>query len=44
MLLVAKLAKTKIEKSCKIIETMAYGYSSESTQRGLSNEYQHGRV
>ena len=25
-------------------ETMAYGYSSESTQRELSNEYQHDRV
>ena len=27
-----------------MIETMAYGYSSVSTQRQLSNEYQHGRV
>ena len=25
-------------------ETLAYGYSSESTQRELSNEYQHDRV
>ena len=25
-------------------ETLANGYSSESTQRGLSNEYQHDRV
>ena len=25
-------------------ETLANGYSSESTQRELSNEYQHGRV
>ena len=25
-------------------ETVAYGYSSESTQRGLSNKYQHYRV
>ena len=25
-------------------ETMAYGYSSESTQRELSREYQHDRV
>ena len=25
-------------------ETMANGYSSESTQRELSNEYQHDRV
>ena len=27
-----------------MIETMRYGYSSESTQRDLSNEYQHDRV
>ena len=26
-----------------MIETLAHGYSSESTQRELSNEYQHGR-
>ena len=25
-------------------ETLGYGYSSESTQRDLSNEYQHDRV
>ena len=25
-------------------ETLAYGYSSESAQRELSNEYQHSRV
>ena len=25
-------------------ETLAYGYSYESTQRELSNEYQHDRV
>ena len=25
-------------------ETLAYGYSSESTQQALSNEYQHDRV
>ena len=25
-------------------ETLAYGYSSESTPRELSNEYQHDRV
>ena len=25
-------------------ETLAHGYSSEVTQRGLSNEYQHDRV
>ena len=27
-----------------MIETLAYGYSSESTLRELSNEYQHDRV
>ena len=27
-----------------MIETMANGYSSESSQRELSNEYQHVRV
>ena len=25
-------------------ETLVYGYSSESTQGEISNEYQHGRV
>ena len=25
-------------------ETLSNGYSSENTQRELSNEYQHGRV
>ena len=25
-------------------ETMAYGYSSESTQQELSNEYRHDKV
>ena len=33
-----------MQKPRKIIETTANGYSSESTQRGLSNEYQHDRV
>ena len=28
----------------KTIETMAHGYSSESTYRELSNEYQYARV
>ena len=28
----------------KMTETLAHGYSSESTQRELSNEYQHDRV
>ena len=27
-----------------MIETLAYGYSYESTQQDLSNEYHHGRV
>ena len=30
--------------SWKITETLGNGYSSESTQRELSNEYQHDRV
>ena len=33
-----------MQKSCKMTETLAYGYSSESTQLELSNEYQHDRV
>ena len=32
------------QKNLKMTETLAYGYSCESTQQGLSNEYQHGRV
>ena len=28
----------------KMAETLVYGYSSESTQQELSNEYQHDRV
>ena len=32
------------QKSWKIIETWANGYSSESTQQELSKEYQHDRV
>ena len=31
-------------KNWKMIETLAPGYSYESTQRELSNEYQHDRV
>ena len=31
-------------KKRKLTETLANGYSSESTQRELSNEYQHDRV
>ena len=33
-----------MQKTWKMTETLANGYSSESTQRGLSNEYQQGRV
>ena len=33
-----------MQKSWKITETLAYGYSYESTHRDLSNEYQHDRV
>ena len=32
------------EKTEKMIETLAHGYSPESTRRELSNEYQHSRV
>ena len=32
------------KKTEKITETLANGYLSESTQRGLTNEYQHDRV
>ena len=45
MLLVANLANTKwYKKPEKMTETLAHGYSSESAQRELSNEYQHDRV
>ena len=33
-----------MQKSGKMTEKLAYGYSSESAQRELSNEYQHDRV
>ena len=33
-----------MQKNFQMTETMAYGYSSESTQRELSNEYQYDRV
>ena len=32
------------QKSWKMTETMANGYSYESTQKELSNEYQHDKV
>ena len=45
ILLVANLANTKWCKTTrKMTETLAHGYSSESTQRELSNDYQHHRV
>ena len=33
-----------MQKTEKITETLAHGYSSESTQQEPSNEYQHDRV
>ena len=33
-----------VQKNWKMTETLAYGYSSESTQQELSNEYQHDKV
>ena len=33
-----------MQKPLKMTETLAHAYSSESTQRELSNEYQHDRV
>ena len=45
MLLVANLASTKsYKKPWKMTETLAYGYSFESTQWELSNEYLQDRV
>ena len=45
MLLVANSANTKtMPELLKMTETLANGYSYESTQRELSNEYQHDRV
>ena len=45
MLLVANLANTKrCKKPRKITETLSNGYSSESSRRELSNEYQDDRV
>ena len=45
MLLLANLANTKWCKNPKkMTETLAHGYSSESTQWELSNGYQHDRV
>ena len=33
-----------MQKTWEMTETLAYGYSPESTQRDVSNEYQHDRV
>ena len=44
MLLVANFAKKTIQKSWIMTETLANGYSYESTQQELSNEYQNDRV
>ena len=33
-----------LQKTLKITETLANGYSSESTQQELSNKYQHDSV
>ena len=45
MLLVANLPKYKMtQKIWKMAETLAHGYSSESTQRELSYEYPHDLV
>ena len=41
----ANLTNTKkIKKQQKMTETLANGYSYESTRRERSNEYQHDRV
>ena len=45
VLLVANFANSKgCKKGGKMTETLVHGYSSESTHRELSNEYQHDRV
>ena len=31
-----------MQKTLKMTETLVYGYSAESTQKELANEYQHG--
>ena len=33
-----------MKKTCQMTETLAHGYSSESTRQELSSEYQHDRV
>ena len=46
MLLVANVDNTKWckKKAEKMTETLAYGYSSESTQWELSDQYQYDKV
>ena len=44
MLLVTNLADTKCCKKIKMTETLANGYSYESTQQELSSEYPHDLV
>ena len=45
MLLVANWADTKCCKPPKkLLKTLAHGYSSESSQLELSNQYKHDRV
>ena len=44
MVLAANFANAKWEKNWEMTETLAHGYSSESTQLELSNEYQHDKV
>ena len=43
-LLVPNLANTKMMQKPGTSSILANGYSSESTQRKLSNEYQHDKV
>ena len=33
-----------MQKTWKMTETLAYGYSSENAKQELSNEYQHDKV
>ena len=47
MLVVANLANAKckiMQKTWKMTETLAHGYSSESTQQELPNDYQNDMV
>ena len=45
LMLLANLSKYKMkQKNVKMTETLAHGYSSESTHREPPNEYQHDRV